>query len=176
MNKILRECAVWTCGFTFKCVRQTCKHLWLRNYPLMKFRGSVLGSELFTRPFLPLPFLTPPTRKGLGTKLPPPHLLLKLWPVCLHLMFPTVGDTGGEPQFYSNHHVSVCLNTLQTEVLIHVTQMVQLSPRRCTRSIGLGRLCSSFFYSINFTRSQMCCMYQYNRGTIQNRKSLIRTC
>ena len=25
--------------------------------------------ELFTRPFLPLPFLTPPTRKGLGTKL-----------------------------------------------------------------------------------------------------------
>ena len=28
-----------------------------------------IGVELFTRPFLPLPFLTPPTRKGLGTKL-----------------------------------------------------------------------------------------------------------
>ena len=28
-----------------------------------------IGVELFTRPFLHLPFLTPPTRKGLGTKL-----------------------------------------------------------------------------------------------------------
>ena len=55
-------------------------------------------------------------------------------PVCLHLMFPTVGDTGGESQLHSNHHVSVCLDTLQTEVLIHITQMVQLSLCRCTRS------------------------------------------
>ena len=61
-------------------------------------------------------------------------LLLKLRPVCFHLVFPTVGDTGGESQLHSNHYVSVCLDTLQTEVLIHVTQMVQLSPCRCTRS------------------------------------------
>ena len=30
--------------------------------------NEISGSVLFTRPFLPLPFLIPPTRKGLGTK------------------------------------------------------------------------------------------------------------
>ena len=30
-----------------------------------------IGSELFTRPFLPHPFLTPPTRKGLGNQTTP---------------------------------------------------------------------------------------------------------
>ena len=34
-----------------------------------------LRVELFTRPFLPFPFLTPPTRKGLGTKLITPRPL-----------------------------------------------------------------------------------------------------
>ena len=35
----------------------------------MKFHGSALGSELFTRPFPPSPFSPRPYRKGLGTKL-----------------------------------------------------------------------------------------------------------
>ena len=50
----------------------TCKYSWLRNYRLLNINEIPwirIGVELFTRPFLPLPFLTPPTRKGLGTKL-----------------------------------------------------------------------------------------------------------
>ena len=62
----------WTCGFMFKVCAITCKYLWLCNYRLLNINEIPwirIGVELFTRPFLPLPFLTPPTRKSLGTKL-----------------------------------------------------------------------------------------------------------
>ena len=65
--------------------------------------------------------------------------------------FPTVGDTGGESQLHSNHCVPVCLDTLQIEVLIHVTHA-----EGPALPLSLDQV----------TNVPLCCIPQYNREIV----------
>jgi len=78
MNKISCEDVLWTCGFTFKVCAMNL--LSIRGFATIDYYeipsyvdlhwGRVIHQTLPSSPLL-----TPPTRKGLGTKLPPSHLI-----------------------------------------------------------------------------------------------------